>query len=357
MTHLRRPPALRRPSVATPPPFDLHPDISIVIPVRNEEENIAPLWAELVEVMETDPRRFEIIFVNDGSTDGTADELDKIAAADSRCIVIEFARRFGQSAGMNAGFRMARGAIIVPMDGDRQNDPHDIPMLVNALDAPPGYDIVSGWRKDRQDKLFTRRVPSLLANRLIRRLTWSPPIHDFGCTLKAYRREVLADINLYGEMHRFLPALCRWRGARITERVVNHRPRVCGKTKYGLKRTVKVLFDLLTVKFLGEYLAKPIYFIGKLSLVTFGLSLASVALAIGQKFGYLTEHGTPVNLNNNIFILFAMMMFITTGMLLMIGVISELLIRIYYESRDLTPYRVRRVVRGGQSQPPPRSPL
>lgn len=355
MTHFRRPPALRRPSAATTPrPFDLHPDVSVVIPVRNEELNIAPLWAELLEVMDADRRRYEIIFVNDGSTDGTADELDKIAATDSRCVVIEFARRFGQSAGMNAGFRMARGHVVVPMDGDLQNDPHDIPMLVDALDEPPGYDIVSGWRRERHDKLLTRRVPSLLANRLIRRLTWSPPIHDFGCTLKAYRREVLADINLYGEMHRFLPALCRWRGARITERVVNHRPRVAGETKYGLKRTVKVLFDLLTVKFLGEYLTKPIYFFGKLAMITFGLSLASVGMAIVQKFGYLTEFGEPVNLNNNIFILFAMMMFITTGMLLMLGVISELLIRIYYESRDLTPYRVRRVVRGGQSQSPPR---
>lgn len=352
MTHFRRPPAPRRPSVATRPPFDLHPDISVVIPVRNEEQNIAPLWAELLEVMKADERRYEIIFINDGSDDGTADELDRIAATDSRCIVIEFARRFGQSAGMNAGFRMARGDVVVPMDGDLQNDPHDIPMLVSALDEPPGFDIVSGWRKERHDKLFTRRLPSLLANRLIRRLTWSPPIHDFGCTLKAYRREVLADINLYGEMHRFLPALCRWRGARITERVVNHRPRIAGKTKYGLKRTVKVLFDLITVKFLGEYLTKPIYFFGKLALGTFSISITSVAIAIVQKFGYLTEYDKPVNLNNSIFILFAMMMFITTGMLLMLGVISELLIRIYYESRDLAPYRVRRVIRGGQGQPP-----
>lgn len=355
MTHLTRPPAARRQPAASTPSFAPTPDISVVIPMRNEEANVAPLWSELLEVMEQDPRQYEVIFINDGSEDGTADELDKIAASDPRCVVIEFARRFGQSAGLSAGFRLARGHVIVPMDGDLQNDPHDIPMLVSALDEPPGYDIVSGWRKQRQDKWLSRRLPSMLANRLIRRLTWSPPIHDFGCTLKAYRREVLADINLYGEMHRFLPALCRWRGARVTERVVNHRPRIAGKTKYGLKRTVKVLFDLLTVKFLGEYLTKPIYFFGKAALLTFGISFASLGMAIVQKLGYLTEYGKPVNLNDNIFIFFAVMTFLSGGMLLMLGVIAELLIRIYYESRDLAPYRVRRIIRSGESMPPGRA--
>ncbi|HEX2100639.1 MAG TPA: hypothetical protein VHF69_08255, partial [Candidatus Synoicihabitans sp.] len=205
-------------------------------------------------------------------------------------------------------------------------------------------DIVSGWRQRRRDFFFSRRLPSLVANHLVRRLTSCSEIHDFGCTLKAYRAEVLDDIRLYGEMHRFLPALCRWRGARLTERVVNHRPRIAGKTKYGLKRTIKVLFDLITVQFLGAYASKPIYFFGKLGLAALVVSFASVALALVQKFGYLTEHDQPVNLNNNIFILFAMMMFISAGMLLMLGVIAELLIRIYHESNDRPPYKVRRVI-------------
>jgi hypothetical protein len=167
--------------------------------------------------------------------------------------------------------------------------------------------------------------------------------------IKAYRREALSDVHLYGEMHRFLPALCKWRGARLSELVVNHRPRVAGMTKYSLKRTVKVLFDLLTVKFLGDYLTKPLYFFGKLAMITMLVSFTSVGLAIVQKFGYVTEHGRPVMLNNNIFILFAMMMFITTGMLMMAGVISELLVRIYHESQGRTPYKIRRVIRSGDT--------
>ena len=320
-------------------------DVTVVIPMRNEEANVASVCAELQEVMDKELLRYEVIIVNDGSTDGTAAALEMATQNDSRFTVVEFYRGFGQSAALAAGFSLARGNIIVPMDGDLQNDPRDIPKLIAQLEKAPGYDIVSGWRKHRQDKRFTRRFPSLVANALVRRLTWCNEVHDFGCTLKAYRREVLSDVHLYGEMHRFLPALCRWRGARISELVVNHRPRVAGKTKYGLKRTVKVLFDLLTVKFLGDYLTKPIYFFGKLAILTMLMSFLSLALAIAQKFGYLTEQGLPVRLNNNIFILFAVMMFITTGMLMMAGVIAELLIRIYHESQGRMPYKIRRILR------------
>jgi glycosyltransferase involved in cell wall biosynthesis len=325
-------------------------DVSVVIPMRNEEANVAPLCTELQEVMDNELLRYEVIIVNDGSDDGTASELKKAIQSDPRFTVVELYTSFGQSAALSAGFHMARGKIIVPMDGDLQNDPHDIPKLIAELEKPPGYDIVSGWRKNRQDKRFTRRFPSLVANALIRRLTWCHGIHDFGCMIKAYRREALSDVHLYGEMHRFLPALCAWRGARLSELVVNHRPRVAGTTKYGLKRTVKVLFDLLTVKFLGDYLTKPLYFFGKLAMLTMLISCLSVGVAVAQKLGYLTEHGVPVNLNNNIFVLFAMMMFITTGMLLMAGVISELLIRIYHESQGRTPYKVRQIVRSGKLQ-------
>jgi glycosyltransferase involved in cell wall biosynthesis len=324
-------------------------DVTVVIPMRNEEANVAPLCAELQEVMDKEPQRFEVIIINDGSTDGTADELTKATQDDPRFTVVELYRSFGQSAALSAGFHMARGKFIVPMDGDLQNDPRDIPKLIAHLETPPGYDVVSGWRKNRQDKRFTRRFPSLVANALIRRVTWCNDIHDFGCMIKAYRREALSDVQLYGEMHRFLPALCHWRGARLSELVVNHRPRVAGTTKYGLKRTVKVLFDLLTVKFLGDYLTKPLYFFGKLGMLTMLISFSSVGMAILQKFGYLTEQGIPVRLNNNIFVMFAMMMFISTGMLMMAGVIAELLIRIYHESQGRTPYKIRRIIRRGRA--------
>jgi glycosyltransferase involved in cell wall biosynthesis len=336
----------------TPTSFaDAEPTISIVIPMKNEEENVAPLCAEIQEVMTKEEMRWEAIIVNDGSTDGTARELDKVFRQDSRFIIVEFAKSFGQSAALAAGFRLARGQVIIPMDGDRQNDPADIPRLIAALEEPPGYDIISGWRKARQDKWFSRKLPSKIANALVRHVTFCTAIHDFGCTLKAYRREALEDVNLYGEMHRFLPAICRWRGARLGELVVNHRPRVAGSTKYGLKRTVKVMFDLITVKFLGDYLTKPIYFFGKIALLTLSASMLSTGLALVQKFGYLTEHGKPVMLNSNVFILFAMMMFITSVVILMMGVISELLVRIYHESQGRTPYKIRRIHRATAGEP------
>ena len=318
--------------------------------MRNEEANVAPMCAELQEVMDNELLHYEVIIINDGSTDRTADELNKATQDDPRFTVVELYRSFGQSAALSAGFDIARGKIIVPMDGDLQNDPRDIPKLIAQLEKPPGYDIVSGWRKKRQDKPFTRRIPSLIANALVRRVTWCDEVHDFGCMIKAYRREVLIDVHLYGEMHRFLPALCQWRGARISELVVNHRPRVAGRTKYGLKRTIKVLLDLLTVKFLGDYLTKPIYFFGKLAMMTMLISVLSLGVAILHKFGYMTEQGIPVRLNNNVFILFAVMMFITTGMLMMAGVIAELLIRIYHESQGRTPYKVRKIIRNGNVQ-------
>ena len=277
--------------------------------------------------------------------DGTAQRLASEISDDPRFTVVEFTRKFGQSAAMAAGFTMARGKVIVPMDGDLQNDPADIPRLVAMLDEPPGYDVISGWRKARQDSWFSRKFLSKVANVMIRKATHCGAVHDFGCTMKAYRSEALSDVHLYGEMHRFLPALCRWRGARLGEMVVNHRPRVAGVTKYGLKRTIKVLFDLLTVKFLGDYLTKPLYFFGKLALLTLVVSFLSTILAIVQKFGYLTEHGNPVMLNSNVFILFAMMMFITTVIMLMMGVISELLVRIYHESQGRTPYKIRKVIK------------
>jgi len=320
-------------------------DVTVVIPMKDEETNVAAVCAELQAVLDAQPLDYEVVVVNDGSTDRTAQELERAVGADPRFTVVELARSFGQSAALAAGFRLARGRVIVAMDGDRQNDPHDIPKLVAQLEEPPRFDVVSGWRRDRKDKWLSRRLPSLCANYLIRRRTWCPEVHDFGCTLKAYRREVLKDVRLYGEMHRFLPAICKWRGARLSEVVVNHRPRVSGHTKYGIDRTLRVLFDLLTVKFLGDYLTKPLYFFGKLAVGTFGISLLAVAFAVVQKLGYLTEHGEPVMLNNNVFVIFAMLAFLTTVSLVMMGLMSELLIRIYHESQDRPPYRIRRIHR------------
>lgn len=331
--------------------------VSIVIPVMNEEDNIVELYKEIAAMADQQTVEYEAIFVDDGSTDHTVSRLNEAVAGDDRVTIIRFMKNFGQTAAMAAGFATARGQVIVPMDGDRQNDPADVPKLVAKLDEPADdigntWDIVSGWRKDRQDKMMSRRLPSIIANRIVKQLTWTTEIHDFGCSLKAYRKQVLEDVRLYGEMHRFIPAICKWRGARVTEEVVNHRPRVAGESKYGLKRTVKVLLDLITVKFLGDYLAKPIYFFGKFSMMFLLATAVFFALSIFQKFGVLTFDGEPVKLNNNIFVIFSMMTLLISVMLLMMGVLSELMARVYHESQDKRPYKIRNVIRGGKTESP-----
>jgi glycosyltransferase involved in cell wall biosynthesis len=324
-------------------------DVSVIVPLLNEEDNIAALYKEMARVLDRDWRRYEFLFIEDGSTDRTFSELRRAAEDDPRVTIIQFTRCFGQTAALAAGFARARGWAIVPIDGDGQNDPADIPQLVQRLEDEQDCDIVSGWRRDRQDKLLSRRLPSALANVLVRRLTWTREVSDFGCSMKAYRYPVLDDVHLYGEMHRFLPAICKWRGARIVEQPVNHRPRYGGNSKYDLRRTIKVMLDLLTVKFLGDYLTKPIYFFGKVAIGGFGLAALAVGLAIVQKMGYLTEHGGPVNLNDNIFVLFAMMVVLGSVMFLMMGVLSELMVRIYHESQGRRPYKVRRCIKCGES--------
>lgn len=321
-------------------------DVSIVIPLYNEEDNVQPLYREIAEVIDAQDLKYEIIFIDDGSSDQTVAKLREVAHNDPRVTLLEFTKNFGQTASTAAGIDYAKGNVIVPMDGDMQNDPHDIPALVAKLDEKPGWDIVSGWRKNRQDKLMSRRLPSIIANRLVKKLTWTTEIHDFGCSMKAYRREVLKDVRIYGEMHRFLPAICKWRGARITESVVNHRPRTAGVSKYGLKRTIKVLLDLLTVKFLGDYLAKPIYFFGKVAMGAMAIAFLSLFWAILQKYNILTEHGQAVMLNDNVLVLFAMMTFLMSVIFLMIGILAELMSRIYHESQDRKPYKVRHTYLG-----------
>ncbi|MCA1557145.1 MAG: glycosyltransferase family 2 protein, partial [Acidobacteria bacterium] len=246
------------------------PEISVFLPVYNEEPNLRPLHAKLDEALRALGRTAEIIYVDDGSTDGSLDILRGLARIDPRVRVVALRRNYGQTAAMAAGIDAAAGRVLIPMDADLQNDPADIIRLLNKLDE--GYDVVSGWRKNRQDTLITRKIPSMIANRII---SWigGVPLHDYGCSLKAYRRESLEDVRLYGEMHRFIPIYASWAGARVTEIPVEHHPRTMGKSKYGLSRTLKVVLDLMTIKFMASYQTKPIYVFGTFGILAFLISM------------------------------------------------------------------------------------
>lgn len=338
-------PSTRRPE---PRPQDAAPcDLSVIVPIHNEESNIRPLYTELCEVLAGMEASAELIFIDDGSTDQSLPLLVSIAATDTRVTVLELRRNFGQTAAMAAGIQASRGRVLVPMDGDLQNDPHEIPRLLAKLEGPPAYDIVSGWRKDRHDTWLTRRVPSALANALIRYVT-GVALHDYGCTLKAYRREVLEEVSLSSELHRFLPALAAWHGAKITEIPVNHRPRVHGRTKYGLGRTSRVLLDLVTVKFLGTYMTKPLYFFGKLGAWVMVLALVFLGVAIGQRFGLFWQP-EGLHLNRNVLLTLSALLAFLTVQCLLFGIMAELLVRIYHESQAKPIYRIRRIYR---TEPP-----
>ena len=234
-------------------------EISVFLPVFNESDNLEPMYSKIASSLDELGRNAEMIFVDDGSTDGSLEVLRMIAAKDERVRVISLRRNYGQTAAMSAGIDAARGGILIPMDADQQNDPSDIKNLLSRLGE--GYDVVSGWRKQRKDKLFSRKIPSWIANRVISRIG-GVHLHDYGCSLKAYRREVLQDVRLYGEMHRFIPIYAAWAGAKVTEIPVKHHPRTRGSSKYGISRTVKVVFDLITIKFLASYQTKPLYVFG-----------------------------------------------------------------------------------------------
>ncbi len=310
--------------------------ISVVIPVYNERENLPELYRETKSVLEGMGTDYEIIFVDDGSTDGSGEVLDSIAQQDEKVTVIHLRRNFGQTAAMSAGFHHARGDIIVTMDGDRQNDPKDIPRLIKKLEE--GYDIVSGWRKDRKDPYFTRVFPSQVANWLISRLT-GVKLHDYGCTLKAYRADIIKELKLYGEQHRFIPALASELGCRIAEIPVNHRPRVAGRSKYGLTRVFKVLLDLIVIKFLLFYKAKPMRVFG---------GIGSVLMLLGGvPFFYLIFYkiltGAPIGHRP---LLYISSVFMLAGLqLICLGILGELIVRVYFESENKTPYYVRSIVR------------
>ena len=316
------------------PPTE-QPLLSVIVPVYNEQDNLEALIEALLAVMEREAYRFEIVFVNDGSTDESAARLDAIAQRDTRCKVVHFRRNFGQTAAMMAGLDFSSGDIVVPIDADLQNDPADIPRLLAKLHE--GYDLVSGWRKDRKDAKLTRNLPSWLANKLISRIS-GVRLSDYGCTLKAYRRSVVSDLKLYGEMHRFLPIYASWSGARTTEIPVAHRARVSGESKYGLKRVLKVPLDLVVVKFLSSYSQKPIYVFGGfasfsllLALVTFG------AMLYYKLWGGKSFIATPLPV---LVAMFVLMGFIS----LLMGLIAELLVRTYHESQDKKTYLVKQTI-------------
>ncbi len=309
------------------------PELSVVIPVYNERESLPLLYRRLVEVLGSGPD-WEVVFVDDGSTDGSTQILARLAREDPVHVrVVELRRNFGQTAAIAAGIDHSRGAVVVLMDADLQNDPADIPRLVALLRQ--GYDVVSGWRKDRQDPYLTRVLPSRLANALISRVT-GVALHDYGCTLKAYRREVLENIRLYGEMHRFIPAYAAAVGARITELPVRHHPRRFGRSKYGLGRTLKVLLDLVTVKFLMSFFHRPMYLFGGMGLVLIVPStLLLVALIVRRVVWKVALFTSP---------LFQLsLMFIILGFQsLLMGLLAELLVRVYHESQGKPIYVVRR---------------
>ncbi len=332
----------------TPATADLHefeanlaPEISIVIPLYNEEESIPALYDALVQALDAQGRSYEIIIVDDGSHDGSFPLLREIAMRDERFRVIRLRRNFGQTAAFAAGFDHARGEVIITMDADLQNDPRDVPKLMAQMDA--GYDVVSGWRKDRQDRFLDRRLPSILANGLISNVT-DVRLHDYGCSLKAYRRDVLQQVKLYGELHRFIPALAAQVGAAVTEVPVNHRAREFGRSKYGIGRTVRVVLDLITVWFLGSYGTRPMQVFGALGLLSSALGvLVGLYLSVDKLFFNHDIGDRPL-------LLLSVLLIVVGVQLVTMGLLGEMMIRTYHESQGKPIYTVREVVTGEGSK-------
>jgi glycosyltransferase involved in cell wall biosynthesis len=314
---------------------ELSLDLSVVIPVFNEESSLEPLHQELEGVLSGLGLTYEIIAVDDGSTDKSFEKLKEIQQRQPHLHIIRFRRNFGQTAALSAGFRYARGRVIVPMDADGQNDPADIPRLLEKLQE--GYDIVSGWRKERKDNTVTRTLPSRIANWMIGRIT-GVRLHDYGCTLKAYRAESLKSIRLYGEMHRFIPALARWGGGKVTELVVNHRPRQHGKTKYGLNRIFKVLLDLITIKFLESFSTKPIYVFGGLGFLCLFGSFVSGVVVLYMKAAM------NFSMNRNPLLIVSTMLMTTAIQFVLMGLLAEILVRTYHESQNRPTYVIEQIV-------------
>ncbi len=305
---------------------------SIFIPVYNEEENLPLLQQAIDEALDTSKYRYEVIYVDDGSRDASFAQLEKIASTHKHVKVIKFRRNFGQTAAMSAGIDVSEGEILIPMDSDLQNDPTDIPELLAKIDQ--GYDVVSGWRKNRKDTFVNRKLPSMIANKIISIIS-GVNLHDYGCTLKAYKQEVLKDVRLYGELHRFIPICASWVGARVTEIPVKHHERRFGKSKYGINRTLKVILDLLVLKFLTDYLTKPIYVFGGIGCISFVCSLTAFLAAL---FFKITQ---GVDLDETPLVVLGAMFFTVAVQIFMMGLLADLMMRTYYESQGKTIYAVQ----------------
>lgn len=310
-------------------------DVSIVIPVFNEEGNIRQLYDEISVTMRGLDINYEVIFIDDGSTDNTLPLLKKIQEVDSHVEIIIFRRNFGQTAALSAGFDNARGDIIIPMDGDLQNDPNDIPLFLEKI---KNYDIVSGWRKNRKDKTLSKRLPSIIANRLISLIT-GVKLKDYGCTMKAYRREIIKNIRLYGEMHRFIPAIASGIGATYCEIPTNHRPRIHGSSNYGISRVIRVILDLLTVKFMLSFYTRPIHIFGSIgALIGFaGISICLYLSVLKIGFGH--------SIGNRPLLLLGILMILLSTFFIVLGLLGEIIVRIYYESQDKKIYSIKDVIR------------
>ncbi|AKN61886.1 glycosyl transferase [Synechococcus sp. WH 8020] len=314
-------------------------DVSVVVPLYNEEESLPELVEQLLASLRPSGERFELVLVNDGSSDQTAEVLEQVSQEVPEVVGVLLRKNYGQTAAMAAGFDVARGRIIVSLDGDLQNDPADIPLLLAKLRE--GYDLVSGWRHQRQDAELQRKLPSRIANRLIGRVT-GVKLHDYGCSLKAYDRAVLSDMRLYGELHRFLPALAFIEGARITEVKVNHRARQYGSSKYGIDRTFRVLMDLLTVWFMKRFLTRPMYVFGFVGLIAIALSLVSSSYLLLIKL-------QGADIGNRPLLTLAVVLGLAGIQLFCFGLLAELLSRTYHESQGRPIYRIRATLRGGRT--------
>ncbi|MCL1833131.1 MAG: glycosyltransferase family 2 protein [Leptospirales bacterium] len=312
-----------------------NPYLSVMLPVYNEEKSIEPQYKAVLNAVKKLNKTYEIIFVDDGSTDQSPELLKSIAKRDKNVKVVLFRKNFGQTAAMAAGIDFSTGEVIVFMDSDLQNEPEDIAKLLEKIDE--GYDVVSGWRNKRQDKWLSRKLPSKIANYIISKVT-GVPLHDLGCSLKAYRGDILRQVNLYGEMHRFIPIHASWVGAKITEIPVGHHARQFGKSKYGIIRTFKVILDLITVKFMGSYSTKPIYVFGGTGLISFLLSFGFGAAAIVMKILEIQ------NITRNPFFMIAIMFFIIGVLFIQMGILAEIMIRIYHEAKQMPPYKVKETI-------------
>lgn len=308
--------------------------ISIIIPLYNEEENVKILHKQLTDVLNDLNTEYEIIYVDDGSTDKTPVYLEEIQSGDRNVVVISLRRNFGQTAAFAAGFDFARGDVVITMDGDLQNDPKDIPRLLQLI---KDYDLVSGWRKNRKDPFLSRRLPSMIANWLISKVT-GVKLHDYGCSLKAYRRDVVKNLRLYGEMHRFIPAVASWYGVRVAEVETTHHPRLRGKSKYGISRTIKVILDLITVKFLQSFSTKPMQFFGPLGVLfcAFGTGI-SLYLSMEKIIRGMSIGNRPL-------LLLGALLIIVGVQFIGLGLLGEMIVRVYHESQKKPIYAIKKIL-------------